>query len=177
MFSLFPLFTVWFLPLSVSHGPLTSWFTFTHKHCNFSFLCQYLHLMISCQNPCSFALAKVNRCQHNWALFPQTKPPVKPRAALGAPGMLVWLWGSWIYLPVFVQHWRQGHCSFRKAFHIPDWKKHQKLFHKNMCKWYDGDKLSFHSRILKATFCRYIFVPLESFIAVQLLLKKPKPFG
>lgn len=46
--------------------------------------------------PMRFSLAKVHRCQHNWALFPQTKLPVKPRAALGAPGMLVWLWDAWI---------------------------------------------------------------------------------
>lgn len=176
MFSHHPLFTMWLLPLSVSHGPLKSWFTFTHNQCNFFFLCQYIYLTISCQNPHAFPLPKCTGASTIEHYFHKQSS----QWSQGLPWVPQECWfGSGVLgLPrVFAQHWRQGHYSFRKAFHIPDLKKHHKLLDKNMCKWYDGDRLGLFSQILIATFCRYIFVPLRSFIAVQLLLKKTKPSG
>ena len=59
-------------------------------------LWQHIYCMISCQKPFTLLLPKCTGTQHNWAFFLQAKLPAKPRAALGARGMLAWLWGAWI---------------------------------------------------------------------------------
>lgn len=125
-----------------------------------------IYYMISGQNPRTLLLPKCTAAQNNWALFLQIKLPVKPRAVLGARGMLVCLLGALITSLCLHSTERRVTIHLEKHFLYLMQKTHRKLLHKNTGRQYNGNGLSLYSQMLKATFCRYIHIPLENFIAV-----------
>lgn len=112
------------------------------------------------------SLAKVQGHPAQLGIISANKASSEAKGCPGCPRNAGLALGCLDYLPVFAQHQRRGHYSFRKAFHLPDAKNHQTLLHKNMCRQHNGDGLSLCSQMLKSTFCRSIRIPAESFAAV-----------
>lgn len=122
----------------------------------FFFLCQYIYLTISCQNLCAFPLPKCTQVPAQLGIISTNKALSEAKGCPGCARNAGLALGCSDYLHVFAQHWRQDHYLFRKSFHIPDLKKHHKLLHKNMCKWYDGNRLDFTAKFLKQHLQLYI---------------------
>lgn len=165
-FPMSPLFTMLLLPFSVSHSAFKSWFTFIHKQSRLGFFMPVYVFHDFMPKNMHTSLAKVHGHPAQLGIISANKVSSEAKGCPGCPRNAGLALGCLDYLPVFAQHWMQSHYSFRKAFHIPGAKKHQKLLHKSMCRQCNGDRLSLCSQTLKATFCRYICIPLENFIAV-----------